>query len=815
MARVDAGGVLERGAALSASKGWVRTACVAAVSFLIVAAAGSAWADGRKAEPALAQAQPQPQPSATFDIPPQPLSRALTAFGRQSGYQVSVDHGDLADLSTQGVSGSMSPEEALRRLLAGTGIGWRLTGERSVVLEKMGREGAVTLSPITVEAQGESAWGPVDGYVAKRSATGTKTDTPLIEVPQSISVVGGTQIERQQSQSVGEALRYTPGILKSQGFNRTDDAFYMRGFQINHDALYVNGLRTQPNIYSATTDPYTLERIEVLRGPASVLYGQSSPGGVINMVTKRPTLTPLHEIEAQGGNFDRKQIATDHGGAVDESGQFSYRLTALARESDTMVDFIEDDKIVVAPSLTWRPGKDTSFTLLTGYARSETKYYYGFPAAGTVEPNPNGQVPTERFIGEPDFNRWERTVYSAGYEFEHAFSGGLKLIQNLRFSDFENDYRDIAFGTFQAGQRVINRSAYARVDESSMLSLDTRLQAKLATGPLDHTLVAGVDYARAAFSRVQHAGTVAPLDLFSPTYGSPVVLGAAPVVDSEQVMHQVGLYAQDQVKILDNWRLLLGGRHDWVDDETDNNITRQTTASSPTAFTARMGLVYLTDFGLAPYASYAESFQPQTGIDAGGSPFEPTTGQQYEAGVKYQPKGVNASVTLSVYQLTRQKVLTTDPNNPGFSVQTGEIRARGGEIEAQINPIAGLTVLAGYAYTDAEVTKSNTNTVGNRPENTPKHMASLWAEYEIQETDLRGLIFGGGVRHVGRSTNLTDTVEVPNYTVFDAMVGYQRDGWRLALNATNLFDNEYIAACTYGCFYGATRTVIGTVAYRW
>ncbi|KZD07850.1 TonB-dependent siderophore receptor [Oceanibaculum pacificum] len=787
-------------------------------NFLLMGTALAALAQGA---PALAQGQPaqvaQAQAVRSFQIAAQPLPAALRLFADQAGLQFAYSTADLQALAGNPVAGSYRTEDALRLLLAGRGVSWRFTDARTVVLERVAANGALTLDPVTVEGQRqvETGKGAFDGYVATRSTAGTKTDTPLIETPQSISVVGADQIERLKPQTVGEALRYTPGILKSQGFNRTDDSFYARGFQVNHEALFMDGLRGQPNIFSTSAEPYALERIEVLRGPASVLYGQGSPGGVINMVSKRPTEDSLHELQLQGGNFGRKQIATDHGGKLDEEGKFTYRLTALARDSDTMVDYIPDDKIFIAPSLTWKPSDDTSLTLLTSYTKTETAYYYGFPAEGTVLPNPNGPIARERFLGEPDYNKWDRTVYSAGYEFEHRFNDSLQFKQNLRYSDFTNEYNDVGFGTWQPGQRLLNRSAYERVDESSMFAVDNQLQWEANTGPLSHTFLGGLDYTRGTFDRVQYSGTMAPLDVYAPVYGSPVTRSASPVTSIEQSYDQVGIYLQDQIKFDEKWVLLLGGRQDWVEDESLNRLNGANTATSQDAFTGRVGLVYLSETGLAPYVSYSESFQPQAGVQANGSAFVPTTGQQYEVGVKYQPPGRDSSVTFAVYELTRQNVVTGDPANPGFSVQTGEIQSRGFEVEAKLNLAKGLNVLASYAYTDAEVTETNGADLGNRPTNTPQHMASLWGEYAVQEPLLRGLTLGAGLRFVGDTVNLADTYTAPSYTVYDAMVGYELGQWQFALNVMNLTDEKYIAACTYGCFYGDARTVLGTVTYRW
>ncbi|RKQ73496.1 TonB-dependent siderophore receptor [Oceanibaculum indicum] len=799
-----------RGGIGRGKQGW-RDLLLMGTALVVLAHGTPAIAQGQAAQTA------QAQEIRSFQIPAQPLPAALRLFADQAGLQLAYKTDELQALTGNPVAGSYRTEDALRLLLSGRGVSWRFTDARTVVLERIAAGDAMTLDPVTVEGKRvvETGKGAFDGYVATRSTAGTKTDTPLIETPQSISVVGSEQIDRLKPQTVGEALRYTPGLLKGQGFNRTDDGFYMRGFQVNHESLYMDGLRGQPNIYSTSTEPYALERIEVLRGPASVLYGQAGPGGVINMVSKRPTEDALHEVQFQAGNFERKQVATDHAGKLDAEGKFTYRLTALARDSDTMVDHIPDDKAFIAPSLTWKPTDDTSLTLLTSYTKAETAYYYGFPAEGTVLPNPNGEIARDRFLGEPDYNKWDRTVYSAGYEFEHRFADGLQFRQNLRYSDFKNEYKDIGFGSWQPGQRVINRSAYERVDDSSMFAVDNQMLWDVQTGPLAHKVLAGLDYTRGTFERVQYSGTVAPLDLYAPVYGAPVTRSASPVTSVDQSYDQFGVYLQDQIKFDEKWVLLLGGRQDWVEDESLNRLNGARTSNSQDAFTGRVGLVYLSETGLAPYVSYSESFQPQAGVQANGSSFVPTTGQQYEAGVKYQPPGRDSSVTVAVYELTRQNVVTSDPANPGFSVQTGEIQSRGFEVEAKLNLAKGLNLLASYTYTDAEVTKTNGTDLGNRPTNTPQHMASLWGEYALQEPLLRGLTLGAGLRYVGDTVNLADTYTAPSYTVYDAMVGYELGQWELALNVINLTDEKYIATCTYGCFYGDARTVMATVSYHW
>lgn len=754
----------------------------------------------------------------SFAIPAQPLGSALAAFSRVTGLQTAAPASLLAGRQGAAVTGAFTAEDALRRLLAGSGLSYRISGNAVTLAESMQGGDAAVLPPISVEGRkagdGQNPAGHVDGYVATRSLSATKTDAPLIETPQSVSVITSDQIAAQKAQTVGDALRYTPGVLKLQGFNRTDDSVVMRGFQSTEASLYLDGMRTQPNIYSTMAEPYALERIEVLRGPSSVLYGQSSPGGTISMQSKLPTVTPLHEIQVEGGNYGRKQIATDHGGALDEDGVWSYRLVALGRDSDTMVDYINDDRAYLAPSLTWRPNEDTALTLLTNYSHSSTAYYYGFPPEGTVNSNSNGAIATDRFLGEPDFNKWDRTSWMAGYKFEHRFDDVLQFRQNLRYANFKNDYADIYFSGFTSGsnQSSVNRGAYKRNDKSNLISVDNQLQADFATGPLQHTMLGGVDYLHGAFDRVQYNGTVAALNLYNPVYGSAVTLSSTPGTSSYQVSDQVGVYAQDSIK-LGKWVLLLGGRQDWAGNDNENRLTNVTTRTDADAFSGRAGLVYLFENGLAPYVSYSESFEPNTTVNADGSSFDPTTGQQYEFGVKYEPPGMNSSVTLSWFDLRRQNVLTSQGS--GNYTQTGEIMARGYELSAVASLAEGLNLVGGYTFTNSKVTKGLASEIGRKTNNVPEHMASLWLDYEIKEGDLAGLGFGGGSRYVGTTYNTANTAKAPDYTVFDAMVRYDLASWRFSLNAINLFDKTYVAGCTYACFYGDRLTVIGSVTYRW
>jgi iron complex outermembrane recepter protein len=691
-------------------------------------------------------------------------------------------------------------------------------------------EEPIVLAPVTIEGQGEDASGPVDGYVASESTTGNKTDTTIIETPQSISVITADQMDAQAAGSLGESFRYTPGITAEQwGTDMRGYGIKIRGFDANDNSFYKDGLQLQGTNYVSfmNIDTYGAERLELLRGPASVLYGQNGPGGLINYVSKRPTAEPRYEVEVGAGSFDRFEGRFDLSGPITEDGAVQYRAIGLARESDTQIDYVEADRIFFAPALTWE-GEDTTLTLLAHYQRDDAGWGTQFlPASGTVLDNPNGDIPVSRFAGEPGFDKYQVDQVAVGYQLEHRFNETFTVRQNARYAYIHND-AELVYGVglnpADPQQRLLSRVGDESESELGSIALDNQAQAKFDTGPVAHTALLGVDFQYYDFSDVGASRSVADLDIFDPDYGAE--LGdAVPYEDSDHMQRQIGIYAQEQAKLFDRLVVVLGGRYDFAKSESREEVFNTESESEDSAFTGRAGLVYLFDIGLAPYASYSESFMPQLGTDAAGNPFKPEEGRQYEVGLKYQPPGWNSFVTVSLFDLVKQNVLTPDPADPANSqVQTGEIRSRGIELEGVASFDSGLDVTVAYTFLDAEITKSNAESdggeseLGNRPERTAKHSASLWADYTIPEGDFAGLGAGAGVRYIGPTfgDNFED-LKLPGYTLFDASIHYDWNDFRFQLNGSNLADKAYVASC-YGktsCFYGERRAVIGTVTYSW
>ena len=708
-----------------------------------------------------------------------------------------------------------------------------------------------TITVTAAPAPQESAWGPAATIAARQSATATKTDTPIQKVPQSISVVTAEEMALHQPKSVKEALSYTPGVaVGTRGASNTYDYLIIRGFAADGQSQnnYLNGLKMQGNFYNdAVIDPYMLERAEVMRGPVSVLYGKSNPGGLLNMVSKRPTTEPLKEVQFKMGTDSLFQTGFDFSDALDDDGVYSYRLTGLARSANAQQQGAEEQRYAIAPSFSWRPDDKTNFTFLSYFQNEpETGYYGWLPKEGTVNTLPNGKRLSTDFNEGANNNTYSRNEKMVGYSFDHEFNDTFTVRQNLRYAENKVSQNSV-YGYGMCSDPLysgnpstspcasVPQSQWGHtltrqyVDDNEKLqnfSVDTQLQSKFATGSLDHTLLTGVDFMRMRNdidSWFGWAGSVAPSDIYNLDrsdfdFGSHPGPGAAYRVLNKQ--KQTGVYAQDQMQ-WDNVLVTLGGRYDWAQQDTLDREENTQHSRNDNEFTWRGGVNYLFDNGVTPYFSYSESFEPASTVGANGSIFAPSKGKQYEAGVKYVPGDRPIVLTGAVYQLTKTNNLMADPNGSFFSVEGGEIRSRGVEVEAKAALSASVNVVGSYTYTDAEYT-TDTNYKGNTPAQVPKHMASLWGDYTMFDGPLSGLTLGTGVRYTSSSYgDPANSFKVGSYTLVDALVRYDlarlgMAGSNVALHVNNLFDREYVASCfnTYGCFWGAERQVVATATFR-
>ena len=761
-----------------------------------------------------------------YDIPAGTLDQVLNRYASAAGALLSADAALTHGKQSSGLKGNYSVGEGFAKLL----------GEHQLEAV-LGNNGSYSLRPVRsamlpevkVTAAEENAWGQVYGYAAKRSATGTKTDTPLIETPQSISVVTADQMNTLKVQTLEDALSYTAGIVTVAGYSGSFDRFTSRGFILDDDSgsIYRDGLKVSGTSWaSGQQEPYGLERVEFLKGASSVLYGASSPGGIVNTVSKRPTGDRIREVNIQAGNMDHRQLAADIGDKLNEDGSLSWRLVALARNEDTGTDYIPNNSRYFAPSLKWQPSADTSFTLLMNYQEKKTAYNYGLPAVGTLVSSPFGKIPRHRFVGEPGFDRQENTQTGIGYVFEHAFSEQTSIRHSLRYIDSEGDVRFTSprGGLDPTGQFYTNRLPIQEYERTSGFSTDTSVTHKVKTGAVAHTLLGGLDYSRYTPESEWHADMAffPNLDLYNPTYGAKAgPMTRLDFLSTKQINTRTGVYFQDQMKIADKWVLLLGGRKDWTENQQSPLFGAEKYESEKAnKFTGRAGAVYLADNGLAPYVSFSQSFQPQSGTDRHTNPFKPTTGEQYEMGLRYQPKNADYLLSASVFNLTQQNVLTRDltPGFSTFSVQTGEVRSRGFELEARGKVSRYANVIAAYAHTKAEITEDNNpDLVGQRQPNVPRNQFSLWGDYQMSQFGLPALKLGLGTRYIGSTEDVQGSGEkVPSYTLLDAMASYDiNSSWRISLNARNIGDKEYVNCAGGYCLYGAPRKVILSATMRW
>lgn len=795
---------------------------------LKLVAAAAVLAGPLLAGAALAQSAAPAAPAALeLALPAQPLAASLQALARDAQLQLLAEPALLAGRQAPALRGRYAPEQALALLLAGSGLQGRIEG-RTLLLAPAGVPGAGTLPLVRARAATEPT-APVRGYLARSSGSAGKLALALNETPQGISVLGAELLRDQAVSSVAEAVRYAPGVRPAD-YTITDDDMALRGFWLTGAGTYRDGLRFIHNGFMSNLEPYGLERLELLRGPASVTYGQAAPGGVVNAVTKRPQAKLRQELGLELGSHARRELTLDLGGVLGAPEQgLLWRFTALKRDADTQWPGLPDERLYLAPALSWT-GASTSLTVLAQHQSGSTGYaipYYRDTPAGPARRNIN--------VGGPD-GRQDKTSNSLGYALEHQFGPQLKLVQNVRLMDAENERRDMRNRGLQADGRSIRRLGMFRPDKEHSFNADTRLEAEFMTGGVGHKLALGLDYYRSTLDLRIHSlnQCVAPLDLVAPVY-TPIAWHDNYLADRILArVSQLGLYAQDQIRFGQHWVASIGGR--WDRAETDTRYDARLAAADPfkrtehrrddTAFTGRLGLVHLSPSGWAPYVSFSNSFQPvmstTTAKDALGQEFQPETGRQWEAGLRYEPADASWRASAAVFELRKRHVRTPDRNNPRLEIQTGEVRSRGLELELNGEVSQALSLQAQYTWLDAKVLKSLLpGEQGAQPPATPRHSAALWGRYALGDWRL-----GLGLRHISGApgdVRQADGSQLRNdgYTLADAMLAYQWGGhWRAALNISNLADKQYRTQCNLMpggkdfCVIGYGRDVRMNLTYQ-
>ncbi|MDE3748414.1 TonB-dependent siderophore receptor [Methylobacterium radiotolerans] len=802
-----------------------------------------------------------------LSIAPGPLEPALASLIARTGLSLAYRTALTENRATRGVEGDVLPLEALARLLDGTGLTYRAAKHATITLVNpryaqaslppgdsnaptpVGAAAAsVTLDELSVEAQ-QPTFGTT-GFVATRSTAGSKGNDSILETPATVSVITRDELNVRGVQDVNLAVAYTPNVQAvDYPGGQGGPTFTLRGFNANNfDSVYEDGLRYGFNSFDQNIEPYAYERIDVVKGPISVLYGQGQPGGIINLVSKRPTFVPFNEVFLQGGNYGRVQAGFDLSGPVEGAPQFAYRVTGLVRNADSQVKYTPDDRTFIAPALTWRPDADTALTVLGKYA----EYRGGgseqsLPIVGSILPSARGFFPRSPFVGQPNFNTGLLENKEIGYILDHSFAPGWLL--HAAFRAYETTSKFDAVGASPAftppGFLAVSVFPYLRDQSSQGLLTDNYVQGRFDTWDIQHDVVLGVGfqnyYRRDARTFPNGYPTSAAnrlIDLYDPVYNLGIAFPQRTNVATRALQQQTGAYLQDQMKW--NGFILTGSlRNDWVEQQVRTTFNfpnlpvatlNRTTIDNQnfSALSYRAALGYEFAAGIVPYAAYSTSFNPQiAGQRADGSALPPREASQIEGGVKWQPVDTNALVTASYFEITQTNIPLADPLNPGFFIVTGAAESRGFELEGKASLFDGFNLIFGYAHLNTKVTRNATNPalVGNRLPNAPDNTLSLFADYTLPlNSPFAGFRAGAGVRYVGERTDATNVDRIPAYALVDASLNYDlaqlNPAWKgavLSVNANNIFDQRYFTSGFYTgyVFEGFRRSVFGTLTYRW
>lgn len=818
---------------------------------------------GLASAPLLAQAAGQP-----FQIAAGPLEQALNSFASQAGILLSYDPQLSQGRQAPPLHGDYAIADGLAQLLAGSGLRAVRSTDGSYHLELAAEQGQLQLQSLSVMAELDSPVGEDRGYVAYNSRSASKTNTPLAATPRSVSVVTQQQLKDRNSQTISDALRYSAGIQGGYfGEDNKQDWFILRGFKQANNGLFQDGVRVYSSgFYSWQVDPYLLERVEVLKGASSVLYGQSTPGGIINLQSKRPNAEARNEVGLQYGSFSRQQLHFDVGSDLDSQGSMRFRLVGLSRDTGTQVEQVDSERLLLAPSLRIDFAEDSSLTLLASWQQDNSQPQLQFlPAEGSLWATGNGRIADDVAVGNPAYEKFDRRQFNIGYELNHRLDEHWDFQQNMRYGKLDVELRqmyyaghaidllnraagvlasrlnlpfDTAFALASGAlpdlndpsRRTIMRGLTYTDGQADNLSLDNRLLQHWSQDNLESTLLLGLDYQQLHIDEQAFASDPLirePLDIYQPIYpaGTSLInsatlapLSAADLQHKQTRPDQLGLYLQHQLKLDERWVSQLAMRYDDARSDLNNRSSGVNKSLRDHAMTWSAGLAYLADHGLTPYASYSEFFLPVTDINpSSGEPYQPEQGEQYEVGVKYLPEQLDASVSLALFELTQDNVRKNGSH--GVRTQLGQVRSRGVELEASADLSPQLQLTGALTLLDAQTRRSTLAAEqGRRPSQVAERLASLWAVYHFDQGPLSGFNLGMGARYTGASygdNQESAQLRVPSFTVYDAMLSYRLDDLTLQLNANNLTDKQYIATCDYYCWYGNRRNLIASLSYAW
>lgn len=652
----------------------------------------------------------------------------------------------------------------------------------------------------------------------------TKIATPDIETPQSVSIITREQFEEQGAISVRQAVSYTPGVYSNQiGASNRFDYIVLRGFSDGSlDNVYLDGLKMMGDTNSHSSlvvDPWFLENIEVVRGPASVLYGRSSPGGIVALTSRKPSFDPGGEIKLFAGNNNQRGAAFDVTGALDDNDRVAARLSGMTRYADSQFDTLKEQRYAIMPSLTWRITDQTRLDLMAYLHRDpEGGSHSGLPYEGTVVPHNGKKIANTFFEGEDDYDKYDRRENMVGYNFEHMFDNGWSVRQKLRYLHTKVELNQV-YAAGWLNESELNRGYSGSDEKMNAITLDNQLDGSVDTWAVNHRLLMGIDYQDRSNDTTGYYGAFPAIEAFNPVYGAKpdyITMYSR----EKHKLRQTGYYLQDQMS-WERWRFTLGGRYDQVSVSNIDKLNQTRSDLDKNNFSTRAALLYLFDNGFAPYISYSTAFTPTSFADENGNVLDPMKGKQWEAGLKYEPEGMNSQFSASVFRINQTNIATKEePTDPYRSI--GEIESKGVELEAISQLTDSFRLQAAYTYTDIRYKKSSPEEQGKRAVYAPRNQASAWLSYDVKSGPLDGLTLGSGVRYVnGITSDRLNTHTLPSYTLVDMAIGYDLSkvgikGLSAQLNVNNLTDKSYIAACnslSY-CYFGAERSIVGSVSWK-
>ena len=655
------------------------------------------------------------------------------------------------------------------------------------------------LPTISIKAQQDKN----NDYVATQATSTLKSNAPLFKTAQSVTVITQEQLQQKQAQTLAEALNGVAGVVSGQLGRRGWDDFIIRG-QTSSDQVFIDGLRQGQSTFVAT-EISGMDQVQVLKGPASVNFGLVQPGGMVNMVTKRPQAESFYRSAITYGSHQLKQATFDINYSPNESEKGAFRLNGRISDQNDPTDFVYFKNYYISPSYNFDLGDKTDLSVIASYQHREYLRQQGLPVLGTLLNNPNGALNPKLLISEPSHGAYEADVYRIGYNFAHRFENDWQFKQNFAVQKTEmlgpavfaatgknfwakNEEGKIDYTTIQRQGR------YQDVDNLNF-SIDNQLQKTLNFGNTSHEITVGVDAMQEKSDYINNRCTVGNLNLYKPEYNTKVTCPDIPTNHDINRLRYTGLYLRDRIELNDQLVLNLAGRHDWTETTTQNLVKNTETTQSENAFTGNASLLYSINEIAAPYVSYATSFLPVSGTDFHDNAFKPEKGKQIEVGLKLQSPDQRIQGSIAWFDLRRQNVSVTDPINTGFKVQRGEQLTRGIETELAAHLFDQLKITAAYTYTpDAEISKdTQAENIGLTIDNVPEHSYSLSTRYRFEPNSNLGWYVGAGVRGESKKSINGLTVDLPSYTLFDTEAGYDAEHWGAQLAIRNMFDKDYYA----------------------